>query len=205
MFALSPVRLGLIVTVTGGSSSAGLAPATWAPGPRDFAVRARHCSSGNAAHVHRIPPHDRDDAFAPLAEAGQVQETMIFRKTEEKYFCKRGLDRIFLICPTGKSIREFFTARASSRSGASPISIAFLGIAVKGRTNGLHDGVSRVRHSGFSAIATRSSRDRRLDPSQTSGTASGRSANDIRGAVPGRTGWSSPPWLAGCPNISGQY
>jgi len=23
-------------------------------------------------HVHRIPPHDRDDAFAPLAEAGRV-------------------------------------------------------------------------------------------------------------------------------------
>jgi hypothetical protein len=65
---------------------ANLAPATWAPGLHTLAIRTRRCSSGNAAHVHRIPPHDRDDAFAPLAEAGRADMRMIFRKTEEEYF-----------------------------------------------------------------------------------------------------------------------
>ena len=28
-------------------------------------------------HVHRIPPHDRDDAFAPLAEAGRPDHASV--------------------------------------------------------------------------------------------------------------------------------
>jgi len=39
--------------------------------------------------VHRIPPHDRDDAFAPLAEAGRVNHTSDLQNLQREYFCPR--------------------------------------------------------------------------------------------------------------------
>jgi hypothetical protein len=52
-----------------------------APGPHDFAVRF---SATRQRHlrVHRIPPHVRDDAYAPLVEAGCANSTIVsdFRK-----------------------------------------------------------------------------------------------------------------------------
>jgi hypothetical protein len=39
---------------------------------------------------------------APLAEAGRRDKTINFRKTEEEYFCKRGLTRFRKIRLTGK-------------------------------------------------------------------------------------------------------
>jgi hypothetical protein len=38
--------------------------------------------------VHRIPPRVRDDAYAPLAEAGRRQEYTISDFTKAKYSCK---------------------------------------------------------------------------------------------------------------------
>jgi hypothetical protein len=37
--------------------------------------------------VHRIPPHVRDDAYAPLAEAGQREEYTISDFQKVKYLC----------------------------------------------------------------------------------------------------------------------
>jgi hypothetical protein len=84
---LTPERPGFVVSVAARIvDPRDLAPAAGASGLHALAVRARRCSSRSAARVHRIPPHDRDDAFAPLAEAGRAHMRMIFRKTEAGYF-----------------------------------------------------------------------------------------------------------------------
>ena len=43
--------------------------------------------------VHRIPPHDRDDAFAPLAEAGRRYDNHNITKNGRKIFFGKWLDR----------------------------------------------------------------------------------------------------------------
>jgi hypothetical protein len=59
------------------------------PGPHDFIVRSLHRTSDDTIRVHRIPPHVRDDAYVPLAEAGRRQWITIFRKTEVQYFSRQ--------------------------------------------------------------------------------------------------------------------
>jgi hypothetical protein len=81
-----PGETGFCVTVACRSSSANLAPATRAPGRHAFVVRNLRASSKRTRRVHRIPPHDRDDAFAPLVEAGRQINAPILGKTEAKYF-----------------------------------------------------------------------------------------------------------------------
>jgi hypothetical protein len=57
-------------------------------GPRDFAVHPWRRSSDDARSVHRIPPRVRDDAYAPLVEAGQRESIKLFLpKREANYFC----------------------------------------------------------------------------------------------------------------------
>jgi hypothetical protein len=57
------------------------------PGPHAFAARA--CAGRRRhSHVHRIPPHDRDDAFVPLDEAGQGSLTLIYEKRKTNIFAK---------------------------------------------------------------------------------------------------------------------
>jgi hypothetical protein len=83
--ALSPVSMTLIVTVASRIVSARLNTSPGVPGPHAFAVRSSRARR-TRCHVHRSPPHDRDDAFVPLVEAGWAQETMILRNSEDKYF-----------------------------------------------------------------------------------------------------------------------
>jgi hypothetical protein len=59
------------------------------PGPHGFARPRRHRSSNDTHRVHGIPPHVRDDAYAPLAGAGWREWIIQFRKTEAKYFSPR--------------------------------------------------------------------------------------------------------------------
>jgi hypothetical protein len=85
--ALFPVRLGLVVTVAGRSSSAGLAPATWAPEPHAFAARVmshvlRHTAS-IASRFQRLVTIGRTPLFI---EAGRTDQIIDLRKTEEEYF-----------------------------------------------------------------------------------------------------------------------
>ena len=70
----------LLVTVARKSSPRALSTSPGVPGPHAFAVRRLHHSSVDAARVHRIPPRVRDDAHAPLIEAGRRQyaHIMIF-------------------------------------------------------------------------------------------------------------------------------
>ena len=71
-----------------------------APGPHDFAVRF---SATRQRHlrVHRIPPHVRDDAYAPLVEAGCANSTTVsdFRK---KIFLASGLETQISLNPLTK-------------------------------------------------------------------------------------------------------
>jgi hypothetical protein len=56
--------------------------------------RPRSCrSSRHTTRVHRIPPHVRDDAFAPLAEAGWRYDNHNFLKNGSKILFAKGLDR----------------------------------------------------------------------------------------------------------------
>ncbi|SMX60979.1 conserved protein of unknown function [Bradyrhizobium sp. ORS 285] len=50
------------------------------PGPHDFAVRAGQALVQRRRHVHRSPPHVRDDASVPLLEAGWRKINMISEK-----------------------------------------------------------------------------------------------------------------------------
>jgi hypothetical protein len=56
--------------------------------PHAFAVRSSRARR-TRCHVHRSPLHERDDAFVPLVEAGWLQEIMILRNSEVKYFSRR--------------------------------------------------------------------------------------------------------------------
>jgi hypothetical protein len=57
-----------------------------APGPHDFAVRRHAARHIDIARVHRIPPHVRDDAYAPLAEAGREKEATLRSEEKADYF-----------------------------------------------------------------------------------------------------------------------
>ena len=60
-----------------------------APGPHDFAVRRNVARLADIARVHRIPPHVRDDAYAPLAEAGRRKKPPIEGARKANYFRAR--------------------------------------------------------------------------------------------------------------------
>jgi hypothetical protein len=83
--ALSPVSMTLLVTVARKSSLADLTPAQGCqdhtPSPSAPATLVARAVTSIAS-----PPHVRDDAYVPLAEAGWAQETMILRNSEEEYF-----------------------------------------------------------------------------------------------------------------------
>ena len=88
--------------------SASLAPATRAPGPHAFAVRQSCRPSGEHISVHRIPPHDRDDAFAPLHRGGtrcvrtynyEYRKLIIFARGAGQIRFSSDLRKV--ICPTG--------------------------------------------------------------------------------------------------------
>jgi hypothetical protein len=89
LYVISPVSMTLLVTVARRLSSQDLAPAqgcqdhTILPHATIPLVARRH-------RIHRILPHDRDDAFAPLVEAGRAKRTTSFRKSEEEYFSQEG-------------------------------------------------------------------------------------------------------------------
>jgi hypothetical protein len=83
---LTPERPGFIVSVAARFVTARLGTCRWGAGPARLGRPRARCSSRSAARVHRIPPHDRDDAFAPLAGTGRTHMRMIFRKTEDEYF-----------------------------------------------------------------------------------------------------------------------
>ena len=78
----SPLRSSLLKSLT---------PAIGASGPHDFAVRIariRRC----ALHVHRIPPHVRDDREPPLLSGGTGGiVTVICISEKQKYFLFWGL------------------------------------------------------------------------------------------------------------------
>jgi hypothetical protein len=60
-------------------------------GPRAFAVRTWRRSSDDARSVHRIPPRVRDDAYAPLVEAGRRESIKLFLPNgEANYFSRKG-------------------------------------------------------------------------------------------------------------------
>jgi hypothetical protein len=85
---LTPERPGFVVSVISRLVTARLGTCHWGAGPARLRRPPMRRPSSKRIRVHRIPPHDRDDAFAPLAEAGQREMTMIFRKAEDLYFSK---------------------------------------------------------------------------------------------------------------------
>ena len=115
--ALPGVRALLVAVAL--RTVAALDPGIGGSGPHAFTDRAPHHSSGDAARVHRSPPDVRDDAYAPPIEAGCVETTIFFCKTEEEYFSPEGLtsaDRPFrlseVICPTGGVVTASCVIRA---------------------------------------------------------------------------------------------
>ena len=67
-----------------------LAPDLGAPGPHDFAVRERAPPVSRHLHVHRIPHHVRDDAYAPRVGAEWEELITTSAKTKDIYFCGNG-------------------------------------------------------------------------------------------------------------------
>jgi hypothetical protein len=100
--ALSSVSMTLLVTVASRVSARRARRADVAI-PRDLAPAQGcqdHTPSPSAAtsfvelkwlSVHRIPPHVRDDASVPLAEAGWRKEKHDFRKNEIDIFFTKGV------------------------------------------------------------------------------------------------------------------
>jgi hypothetical protein len=115
---LAPVRPAFVSPSLALHRGTSLAPATRAPGPHAFAVRFLHRSSNDAIGVHRIPPHDRDDAFAPLAGTGCRYDNHNFRENGSRIFFSRGLDSISENQPVGqitlcKSLKRRDTSRGA--------------------------------------------------------------------------------------------
>jgi hypothetical protein len=50
-------------------------------------------TSIGTSHVHRIPHHVRDDAYAPRVGAEQEELNHIFRKNESRLFFTEALDK----------------------------------------------------------------------------------------------------------------
>jgi hypothetical protein len=101
--ALPGVR-DLVVTVACASSYADLAPAQ---GCQDHTPSPSASMPLVARHEPR-PSHPalsvRDDAYAPLLEPGCVTIIIILRKTEAKYFLRRGWTGILEVHLSGKSL-----------------------------------------------------------------------------------------------------
>src|SRR5215475_13149317 len=107
----APVRPAFVSPSSADSSSANLAPATRAPGPHAFVVRNSHASSKRDRRVYRIPPHDRDDAFAPLHRGGTAGSLHLFSEKRKQYIFAQTTGQIRfssdlrkVICPTGSPI-----------------------------------------------------------------------------------------------------
>jgi len=79
-----------------------LAPATGAPGACTPSPSAAAPLVARHANVHRIPPHDRDDAFAPHAGTGCDYDNHNFLKDGSEIFFAGGLDRVFAQPPDGQ-------------------------------------------------------------------------------------------------------
>src|SRR5215467_10550720 len=83
----------LLVTVACRSSPARLAPAQGCQDHTTSPSANRAARPACAFSVHRIPPHVRDDAYAPLVEAGRAYDKQKILKSESNIFFARGLDR----------------------------------------------------------------------------------------------------------------
>jgi len=57
-------------------------------------------------YIHRIPPHVRDDAYAPRIEAERHYDNHKFTKYGSRIFSFQGLTRFLKISPSGKSVRR---------------------------------------------------------------------------------------------------
>src|SRR3984957_18462723 len=85
--------------------------------------RQDHTTSPSAAaplvlrriRVHRIPPRVRDDAYAPLVEAGRRGEYTISDFRKDKYFCTGGWTGESKNDPSGKSLGICNTSRHHPR------------------------------------------------------------------------------------------
>jgi hypothetical protein len=104
-FVLSPVT-GLFATVVRARYRR-LGANVGASGPHDFAVRVSAIRQ-RRRHVHRIPPHVRDDHETPLRRGGTARVVNLICPTPKaKYFCgqdwteTKSADEV--ICPSGKS------------------------------------------------------------------------------------------------------
>jgi hypothetical protein len=64
-----------------------IANLTSAPGGQDHTISpsARAPLVLRRSHGHRIPPRVRDDAYAPLAEAGHAQRNRFSEKKKDKF------------------------------------------------------------------------------------------------------------------------
>jgi hypothetical protein len=77
----------------------------------------RHC------RVHRIPLHVRDDAYAPLAEAGQREEITLSDFPKEKYFSRYIWTTQISLIPFRKLkfARTRFRTLQACRAGRLPV------------------------------------------------------------------------------------
>jgi hypothetical protein len=73
-----------------------------ASGPHDFAVRKARALVRNAACVHRIPPHVRDDRETPLCWAGTIWLYCCFYRTGKGKFFAVGAGRETGDLPVGQ-------------------------------------------------------------------------------------------------------
>ena len=100
-----------------------------ASGDQDHTISLVRSRIARLATRSRPPPPAptfRDDREAPLSWRGMWGLSIVFRKTEEKYFCKGGLTQIRKIGASGKSVAGIrqgsrtqprpFTARVRRRS-----------------------------------------------------------------------------------------
>jgi hypothetical protein len=66
----------------------------------------------DSASVHRIPPRVRDDAYAPLAEAGRDKEDIVRRERKANYLLR--LDWTTQISLIGQPKLDFWRKRFSA-------------------------------------------------------------------------------------------
>src|ERR1700744_3514309 len=69
--------------------------------PHDFAVRSSAVRQRHR-HVHRIPPHVRDDRETPLREAGRRINKTVSTLRRSKIFLPMGLDTKMARRPDGQ-------------------------------------------------------------------------------------------------------
>jgi hypothetical protein len=152
----------LVVTVVSRNVSRDLAPAQGCQNHTlllyAHALHVRQC-----VRVHRIPPHDRDDAFAPLHRGGTIAENHVFMKFGRRIFCAGGAgqtrlisDSQNLICPSGKSVAgradRPSTTAPGQQNGLAPARQR--GIEVARAIHGLQLFAAKKDHSGGKTAAS---------------------------------------------------